>query len=137
MKKILPALLTALFIANLFWSCEKDDICAEGTPTTPSLVVEFFSNENRSVNKPVSSLNYFVEGMPIIIAPTNVTEIRVPLKVDGTSTKWGFTYSYIPTGSTTPVVNTDYLEFNYTIQQIYVSRACGCNSNFFLNPDAQ
>jgi hypothetical protein len=133
MKKIFA--LALLGILPAFSGCEKDDICAEGTPTTPSMVIEFFNADNPSVNLQVSNIEYFVEGMTDTIEFSNVTEIRVPLRIDAATTKWGFTYSFTPTGSPTPVTNTDYLEFNYTTQQTFISRACGFKTTFLLNDD--
>lgn len=137
MKKIAALTILILVLSSSFISCEKDDICADGTPTTPSMIVKFFNNENRSAPKSVSRLDYFVEGMTDTIKLTNVSEIRVPLRVDATSTKWGFKYSFTPTGSTTPITNTDFLEFKYSTQQTYISRACGFKSTFLLEPDIQ
>lgn len=136
MKKIFSLTVIAFVASVPFWSCEKDDICAEGTPTTPSLVVEFFMDDNPNQNNSITGLKYFVEGMTeTITIAERVTKIRVPLRVDATSTKWGFIYSYTPTGATQPVTNTDYLEFKYTTQQSYVSRACGFKTTFLLDED--
>ena len=138
MKKILPALLTALFIANLFWSCEKDDICAEGTPTTPSLIVEFYDKDNRTVLKPVTNFRYSVGGaeadtLPGAPDPSPLERIEVPLRTDATSTQWYFRLSTPVTNGVN--LNTDIITFNYTTNEIYVSRACGYKTNFTLNPD--
>lgn len=132
MRKIFIVL--ALVSGAAFLSCEKDDICPESTPTTPSMVVEFFNAENTSVNKPITGLKYFVEGMTDTITISgSATEIRVPLRTDATSTKWGFIYTSTPTGSTDPVLNTDFIEFKYTTQQTYISRACGFKTTFLLD----
>jgi len=50
MKKYIITSL-ALLLAVSFWNCEKDDICAETTPTTPKLVIEFYDNANPTVLK--------------------------------------------------------------------------------------
>jgi len=136
MKRSIALLFVVIVASVPFWSCEKDDICADGTPTTPSMVVEFFMDDNTTQNNPVSNLKYFVEGMTDTIKISgSTTKIRVPLRVDATSTKWGFITSFTPTGQTQPVTNTDYLEFKYTTQQTYVSRACGFKTTFLLNND--
>jgi hypothetical protein len=41
MKKIVFITLS-LLLAVSFWNCEKDDICAEGTPVTPRVIIEFY-----------------------------------------------------------------------------------------------
>lgn len=134
MRKIF-AFSILVFVASVpLWSCEKDDICAEGTPTTPSMVVEFFMDDNTSQNNPITNLKYFVEGMEDTITIAGSTsKIRVPLRVDATSTKWGFVYTFTPTGATEPVTNIDFLEFKYTTQQTYISRACGFKTSFYLD----
>ena len=55
MKKIVFITLS-LLIAVSFWNCEKDDICAEGTPVTPRLIIEFYDAANPSVLKNVTNL---------------------------------------------------------------------------------
>ena len=55
MKKIVFITLS-LFLAVSFWNCEKDDICAEGTPVTPRLIIEFYDATNPTVLKNVTNL---------------------------------------------------------------------------------
>ncbi len=139
MKENTAALLLALFIANFFWSCEKDDICAEGILTTPSLIIEFYDKDNRTVLKPVSDFKYYAEGMndtlPRAGEPTTFSRIEVPLRTNATSTQWAFRLSTPVTNGVE--LNTDLITFNYTTNEIYVSRACGYKTNFTLNPDLE
>jgi len=134
MKKAFALFLLVLLVGSSFLSCEKDDICAEGTPTTPNVVIRFFRSDNTSVLNPVSNFKYYVEGMTDTITITASTDsIRVPLRVDATQVKWGFILRQTGTGGTTR--NTDYLTFDYTKQQTYVSRACGYKTTFNLTED--
>ena len=55
MKKIVFITLS-LLLAVSFWNCEKDDICAEGTPTTPRVIIEFYDAANPTVLKNVTNL---------------------------------------------------------------------------------
>jgi hypothetical protein len=135
MKKAIGYILVALVAANSFWSCEKDDICAEGTPTTPNIIIAFYDIDNPLQANPISNLKYYVEGRTDTITITaSSTTIKVPLEVTAPSTKWGFILQTpAPGGNVT--LNTDYLTFTYTTQQLYVSRACGYKSLFYLTED--
>ena len=60
MKKIVLITLS-LLLALSFWNCEKDDICPEGTPATPRLIIEFYDAANPTVLKNVTNLR--VQGL--------------------------------------------------------------------------
>lgn len=140
MKKIISILL--LFTFGLS-SCEKDDICDANTPTTPRLVITFYDDIDPTTPSPV--LNLMVEGegqsTPIIFNAgatgnlqylANTNTISLPLKTDADKVTYKFTYN---ASSTNPAArNVDYLTFNYSSQNIYVSRACGFKTNFVLDP---
>ncbi|WNM18134.1 DUF6452 family protein [Flavobacterium capsici] len=127
MKKIILLLLLAVS----FSSCEKDDICADDT--TPKLIIEFFDTNNPSVNKNIVGLKVTAEGETIEYNTfSSVSKIAIPLRIDGTTTK----YSFILNSSDVDNLNEDFLEFNYTTQNVYVSRACGYKTIFELNNDA-
>jgi len=131
MKRLIASVALLLALSCYMVSCEKDDICAEGTATTPSLVVEFYDKSDEATLTNVNGLKYFVEGMTDTISPGSVSSIRVPLRVDATSTKWGFVYYRPNTSLVTP--NTDFLEFKYIPRTEYVSRACGYKTLFTLD----
>jgi hypothetical protein len=137
MKKIIVIALFALCVGYAFWSCEKDDICAEGTATTPSLVIQFFNNENRTVARRVTNLRVAGQGMPGPILwggaeaeTVSDTIIRVPLRTGMDTTTYGFTNNSTATDGTR---NQDIITFNYTRNEVYVSRACGYKTLFYLN----
>jgi hypothetical protein len=140
MKKIVALLLIATFS---FSSCEKDDICDANTPTTPRLIIEFYDFSNSSVLKNVTNLKVIGEGMtePYIFNPgatgesqylVNGSKIMIPLKTDGDTT----TYSFI-LNSTNPnpiLIDTDKVTFNYSREDVFVSRACGFKTLFKFAP---
>lgn len=139
MKKIILLLFA---LALFFSSCEKDDICDANTPTTPRLVIEFYDILNPSVLKNVTNLKVVGEGMPegIIFNAatgdakylTNGNTISIPLKTVGTSTSYSFTLN---SGNANPaLVNVDNIKFDYTTQELFVSRACGYKTIFTLDP---
>lgn len=131
MKRILALLL----ITICFSSCEKDDICAE--ETTPRLVLEFYDVTNPTVKKNVTSLKvtgYKTDNSTLLTDSldtfSGVSKIELPLRITEDVTK----YSLILNSTSTSVTpNTDILQFNYTRQNVYVSRACGYKTIFTLN----
>ncbi len=125
MKKILVLLLIALS----FCSCEKDDICSE--ETTPRLVIEFYDISNPASLKTVLNLKVREVGQTVDLGTFNsVSKIKLPLKIADTTTKYSFILN--STGTTVPP-NEDFLEFNYTTQNVFLSRACGYKTIFTLD----
>lgn len=125
MKKIIG--LFALFI--LFAGCEKDDICDPTTATTPNLVLEFYDYSQPSLTKNVVNLKISGDGMTSAYNTFNgVSKITVPLKTTEDSTK----LSFILNSTSTTSDNEDFLQFNYTRSNVYVSRACGYKTIFEL-----
>ena len=130
MKKIVFITLS-LLLAVSFWNCEKDDICASGTPVTPRVIIEFYDAADPSVLKNVTNLG--------VIAPTfsegkafnNVSKIEVPLRTTADVT----TLNFIQNGSDTNTTNdnVDEITFNYQRVDEYNSRACGFKTLFYLN----
>ena len=140
MKKIIAFLMILGFASS---SCEPDDICDPNTPTTPRMLIQFFDISNPSVKKNVTNLKVIGEGMSegVVLTPegideakyvTNLNSILLPLKTNGDVVKYQFILNF---GNKNPVlVNTDNLEFKYTREELYVSRACGFKTNFHLDP---
>ena len=109
-------------------SCEKDDICAADTPTTPQVVIEFF-NKTTTASKEVTSLKIQEFGNNNVLGIFNGSKIKIPLKTNFDITKYTFTLN-----SDKPLlINPDNLEFNYTRNVVYISRACGYKTNFMLD----
>jgi hypothetical protein len=126
MKKII-GLLTLIF---LFAGCEKDDICDPGTATTPNLVIEFYDYSQPTLTKNVVGLKVTGDGMTTAFTTFNGTsKINIPLKTTQDSTK----FSLVLNSTSTTSSNEDFLQFNYTPSDVYVSRACGYKKIFELN----
>jgi len=139
MKKILYLLL--LFTFGLS-GCEKDDICDANTPTTPRLVITFYSIAAPFGKNPVTRLKVIGENQPEgIVFNKNINDesrylvssdsISIPLKTDEDSAT--FTFILNSGSSNTALINTDQIRFNYTRQNIYVSRACGFKTIYKLD----
>lgn len=129
MKKIFSLLILVMFI-NTTSSCESDDICDPDTPTTPRLTITFYDLNN--VLKPVRNLFVEGEGMDSGFLFNGVSTIKIPLNINEDNAKFSFTLNYDDKNPANTF--TDILEFNYTRQTIYVSRACGYKINYTLNP---
>jgi len=138
MKKILVLLLIATFS---FSGCEKDDICDANTSTTPRLVIEFYDITTPSLLKKVTKLKVIGDGAPegIVFGTatddskylTSESTISIPLKTDADTTTYSFILNY---GNANPsLVNEDKITFNYTRENLFVSRACGYKTVFSLN----
>lgn len=140
MKKIIALLLIAVF----FSGCEKDDICVD--ETTPRLIIEFYDVTNPSTLKNVINLKVgginedgtdpdfivFNSALPITDPNRylfNGSKLSLPLRIDGPKTK----YRLILNSTNLTASNEDFLEFNYTPQNVFVSRACGYKTIFQLN----
>ena len=134
MKKIVIALLL-IAIPIIYWSCEKDDICTEDT--TPKMVVTFYDNDNPSVPKQFVKLQVVLDGNaynnPNKLVFTNLDSIGIPLRPNAASTKYHLFLTYVVLNDT--IITNDIVEFKYSKEDLFVSRACGYKSNFRLSPD--
>ena len=138
MKKIVTLILIAMIS---FSSCEKDDICDANTATTPRLIIEFYNVTNPTVLKNVTNLKVIGDGMTDGIVfnsatddskyLTNGTSISIPLKTDKDTCTYQFILNYGDDNAT--LVDTDEVTFNYSREEVYISRACGFKTLFTLN----
>lgn len=130
MKRFL-LLFVLICLTFTFANCEKDDLCDAATPTTSRLVIEFFYETDPTIPKNLTNLTVFAEGRTDSIGYYNGTNIiRLPLQTTQTST----TYKFVLNSTIANAVNTDFLTVNYTLDNVFVSRACGYKSVFNLNP---
>ena len=130
MKKIV-FLTLSLLLALSFWNCEKDDICAEGTPVTPRLIIEFYDAANPTVLKNVTNLKVVESSLTDGFGFTGVNKIQVPLRTNSEETILNFIQN--GNNSDTSDDDTDELIFNYATQEVYISRACGYKMTFQLD----
>ncbi len=128
MKKIILFLVALCFTLS---SCEKDDICDPATSTTPNLIVTFYDAASPTTTKNVTSLA-IVDAVTSNIYGTfsSISKIKVPLNPMSTVAKYKFILNY---GNLDPtLVYEAQLEFNYSTQNRYVSRACGFKTIYEL-----
>jgi hypothetical protein len=113
-----------LFFLLALGACERDDICAASTPTTPQLVIAFFDANNRTESKAIN-LTVRAVGLDDSITIKNDTIIRIPLRTDTTSTTFIFTKNPGILDAEEDPNNPDRVTFSYNINEIYIDRACG------------
>ena len=137
MKKIL-----ALLLLVFTFGCEKDDICDADTNTTPRLVLSFFDYNDPSVAKNVVNLKVVQEGREDGIvfneSGTDVTKYlangpSVSLPLDTSADRIRYILTLNANATDPGLIYTDTLEFNYSRQTLYISRACGYSVYFLLN----
>ena len=141
MKKFVNISIALILIA-CFAGCEKDDICAGTTPTTPRLIIDFYDFANQSAVKNVNNLTAIAEGVADTLVFNeqltdstryyfNGNSLALPLNVTDTITKYRLK---INSQSSNPqVFNEDVITINYRTQQLYVSRGCGYKTVFRLS----
>lgn len=117
-----------MLIVVTYISCERDDICAESTETTPRMLVEFYNISNRDNLKNVSNLVVIGVDNNTVLSDDSVTNnITLPLRTEVNSTQYVLWSDYEVNEDTGEYEggNRDTITLNYSKEDIYVSRACG------------
>jgi len=148
MKKYI---LILLLIVLSIHSCEKDDICAATTATTPRLLVSFNDNVLRDNQKNVTG--FVAAGFELTTALEDYSlvttaEAIIPLRTDANETKYRLFKDYEIDDNGTPddtsddfqTGNEDVITISYTIKDVFVSPACGYkvqyeNVSITIEPD--
>lgn len=130
MKKILFGFFSILF-AMSFFNCEKDDICEDGTPTTPRMIIEFYDNNNPTAKKSVTNLAVVAQNITDTLLFNGVSKIEIPLKTNAENVSFNFVHD--SKNTTVSLRNTDEVIANYTRSDVFISRACGYKTVFTLN----
>ncbi len=138
MKRLFPILLLFVVIVH-FSSCEKDDICVEGD--TPFLVIGFYDITDTTF-KSVSNLRIKALDNDSILNNTSEygfsdrsnspDSIFVPLRISESTTMFELISNSASDeeNSTIETGNIDTLIFNYSVEERFISRACGFVANF-------
>ncbi|MAW49665.1 MAG: hypothetical protein CMC41_00705 [Flavobacteriaceae bacterium] len=130
-------LISILFISTMwiFIRCEKDDICLDGTPGTPRLIIRFFDADSVENLKPTGALlvNKVEDSIDVYIRKNifGTDSISIPLDAKNNLTELKF-YNYQGFENE----NIDTLSFHYDRYDIYLNRACGFKGQFILKDDA-
>ena len=118
------SLVILLFLS--FCGCEKDDICID--PITPDFIIRFRDILDASKTKAASNLQ--IKNIDIdSIYRENIDatdSITIPLNVNQTSS----TYVLSINSTDTNLINSDTLTINYSLETVFVGRACGFKTVF-------
>lgn len=124
-------------------NCERDDICAETTATTPRLLIEFYDVSNTDDLKSVPRLTLYGEGLvtdpeissdATIAYNENINAANLPLQINTedmvTTSRFVLEKDSNLRIDGTGDSNKDILVVSYVPEFVYVSRACGYKSVF-------
>lgn len=134
--------LTVVFVL-LLNACEKDDICVEGD--TPLLVITFFDATDPATAKEANRLRIIGLGQGDPITPSDRQtrdSIAIPLRPDATRTGFVFILNSESDDDGNETGNRDTLYFDYSTDELFISRACGFVSQYDglsneLTPDSE
>ena len=113
----------------ILFSCEKDDICLEGTPATPRMIILFKDHENPQAKKGVTELLIGGIGLEDDLTVYSGDSIAIPLRNNYEFTQYEFTFK-----TSSPTLS-ESLQINHRQFDTYINRACGYKSTFiFENP---
>ena len=104
------------------WSCTKDDLCSEETPTTPLLTIEFFDITDRLTPKPANDLAIRVRDADSTVVYPSVSDVTVAIPLDTEADQSQF--YLIDQASSEENLSVVQLDLFYQRQDIYVNRAC-------------
>ncbi len=130
LRIVIPLICCAVLI-YLNSGCERDDICAEDTRTTPLLIIKFIDyNSGLDLKKPNELQVKAISFENVLDFTTNQDSIMIPLRTDASLTNFEFTINSDTTDEGNETPNTDLVGFEYTTEQEYVSSACGFRVNY-------
>jgi len=140
MKKTNFLFILLILILN-YYSCERDDLCPESTPTTPSLIIDAFDINNQDDSKNIFGLvvtDINKENVLLGYDLVTTANIVLPLKTTENTTQFVLINDASINDNGTPDDasddfydgNQDVITIAYTREEIYVSRACGYKTIF-------
>ncbi len=126
-KLMIKGLHLILISLILILSCEKDDICIEGSDNTNRITIGFLDDKTKNPTG-ISLVNLKSIGNDSIIHETfSGQSIKLPLKVNSNKTQF-------------LLDNNDLIDtltiYHQSIHQ-YLNRSCGYKSNFIINSQTE
>ena len=116
-----------IIISLFIISCEKDDICIEGSENTNRITIGFIDNESKN---PTGINLSFIKGVnndSIISEIFSGTELKLPLMVNSNETKYILEQNEVR----------DTLTIYHQSLHQYLNRSCGYKSNFLINTQTE
>ena len=116
-----------LVLILFFLSCEKDDICIEGSENTNRVTIGFIDNQSKNPTGINLSLIKGVNNDSIISEQFSGAELKLPLMVNSNQTKYILEQNEIR----------DTLIIFHQTKHQYLNRSCGFKSNFLIKSDTE
>tara|TARA_B100001063_G_scaffold156935_1_gene146383 strand:- start:667 stop:1128 length:462 start_codon:yes stop_codon:yes gene_type:complete len=116
-----------LVLILFFLSCEKDDICIEGSENTNRVTIGFIDDESKN---PTGINLSFIKGVnndSIISEEFSGAELKLPLMVSSNQTKYILEQNEVR----------DTLIIFHQTNHLYLNRSCGFKSNFLIKSDTE
>ena len=123
MIKYLHFIILILF----FLSCEKDDICIEGSENTNRVTIGFVNYKSRIQTG--ISLSYIkgINNDSILSEGFSGNYLKLPLKVNSNQTRYILEHDKIK----------DTLKIFHQTNHLYLNRSCGFKSNFLIKSETE
>ena len=115
MKKVI--LIFLLIITTT--SCQ-DEFCLDNT--TPNLIIRFYNKDTNTDTKSID-LIALADGLDTLFDGSAIDSLYIPLDTNSTSVTYHFSILDSLDSNETMVIN-------YSVEDIYVSKACGFKSTF-------
>ena len=110
-----------LVLTLFFLSCEKDDICIEGSENTNRITIGFIDNESKNLTG-ISLSSIKGINNDSIIESFSGNELKLPLMVNSNETKYILEQNKVK----------DTLIIFHQTNHLYLNRSCGFKSNFLI-----
>ena len=116
-----------LVLTLFFLSCEKDDICIEGSENTNRITIGFLENESKNPKGINLSFIKGVNNDSIISEAFSGAELKLPLMVNSNETKYILEQNEVR----------DTLIIFHQTNHLYLNRSCGFKSNFLIKSETE
>tara|TARA_A100001015_G_scaffold285199_1_gene352464 strand:+ start:194 stop:703 length:510 start_codon:yes stop_codon:yes gene_type:complete len=116
-----------IVIGLFFFSCEKDDICIEGSENTNRVSIGFIDNESGNPTGINLNLIKGVKNDSIISEKFSGNELKLPLMVNSNETKYILEQNEVK----------DTLIILHQTKHLYLNRSCGFKSNFLIKSETE
>ena len=116
-----------LILIIFCFSCEKDDICIEGSENTNRVTIGFIDNESKNSTGINLSLIKGINNDSVISEAFSGVELKLPLMVNSNKTKYILEQNEIR----------DTLIIFHQTNHLYLNRSCGFKSNFLIKSDTE
>ena len=120
---IITRLLKILLTFSVLISCEKDDICIEGSENTNRVTIGFIDNESKNPTGINLSFIRAINNDSILSDSFSGSELKLPLMVNSNETKY--------------ILEQNNMIIFYQTNHLYLNRSCGFKSNFLIKSDTE